>query len=111
MHNTEFRFVKKVREVMGKTIRLSESGFDALMRNSVADVVSEDGATAGLGTGAQYDVPFGAVQKRSVYNPKGSKGSKGSSESNISMEDALSRGDGKGGSISMPVYRVGHVKK
>ena len=52
---------------------------------------------------AQFDVPFGSVQRRKGYSPKGEKSSK---MKEVDMNPALKRKDGKGGSISIPKERV-----
>lgn len=52
---------------------------------------------------AQFDVPFGSVQRRKGYSPKGNKSSK---MKEVDMNPALKRKDGKGGSISIPKERV-----
>ena len=103
---------------MARTVKLSESGFNMLMLHSACERIDEeDGAIGGVATAGAtsassdrvgaYDVPFG-MQSRDIYNPKGSKKNK---TSNITMDDALSRKDGKFGSISMPIYRTGTVSK
>ena len=50
-----------------------------------------------------FDVPFGGVQRRKTYSPKGDSVSDGMT--NVDMSDALKRHDGKGGSISIPKKR------
>ena len=47
---------------------------------------------------AQFDVPFGSVQRKKIYSPKGGKSSK---MTKVDMTPALKRKNGKGGSISI----------
>jgi hypothetical protein len=48
-------------------------------------------------------VPFGGVQRRKGYSPRGDNESK---MTEVDMTDALKRHDGKGGSISIPKKRA-----
>lgn len=54
----------------------------------------------------QYTVPFGKMQRRKIYSPKGdAKGDVTKQESNVDMSPAMARKNGKGGSISIPKNR------
>ena len=100
-------------------IRITEEQLRQLVFETYKKVLKEDGITAGsaaanaAGTpnGATnalsnqtFDVPFGGVQRRKGYSPKGKNSSK---MTEVDMEPALARHDGKGGSISIPKKRVG----
>lgn len=52
---------------------------------------------------AQFDVPFGSVQRKKGYSPKGKNSSK---MTEVDMTDAMKRHDGKGGSISIPKHHA-----
>lgn len=105
--------------------RMTESELHALIEESVKSVLekrhgiklNEDGGMVGgaaanasgfmngannaqTSSNAQFDVPFGGVQRRKGYSPKGDKVSDGMTE--VDMTPALQRKDGKGGSISIP---------
>lgn len=56
---------------------------------------------SGEGNGYEYDVPFG-MQRRSIYSPRKKKKRK---RKDVDMRPALRRGDGRGGSISIPKRR------
>lgn len=56
---------------------------------------------SGEGNGFEYDVPFG-MQRRSIYSPRKKKKRK---RKDVDMRPALRRGDGRGGSISIPKRR------
>lgn len=91
---------------MKKVIRLTESELHKIIRETVKRIIREDGvmgggATAGATSASAdrvgaYDVPFGAVQRRKGYSPKGKK-----NINNVDMTPALERHSGEGGSISM----------
>ena len=100
---------------MKKIIRLTESDLHNIVKESVIRILKEDGAMGGDAatpgaTSASsdrvgaFDVPFGAVQRRKGYSPKGDKTSK---MTKVDMTPATRRHDGKGGSISIPKERVG----
>ena len=66
------------------------------------------GATAGATSDSAdrqgaFDVPFGGVQRRNMYSPKGDKTSNGMTS--VDMSPALKRHDGSCGSISIPKRR------
>ena len=71
---------------------------------NVAGTMQGGGINPGAGT---YDVPFGSVQRRNVYSPKGKKSNK---MTKVNMAPALERHNGKGGSISIPKKRAGEKK-
>lgn len=86
---------------MDKIIRLTEADLTQIIKHAINGLLREEGEAASPGaTSASadrvgaFDVPFGQVQRRDVYNPK--------AKSNISMNDALKRHDGKNNSISIP---------
>lgn len=94
---------------MPQVIRLSESDFHEIIAETVRNLMSEDGAIGGDAatpgaTSASadrvgaFDVPFGNVQRRSIYKPKEKDGKM----KEVDMNPALKRHDGKGGSISIP---------
>lgn len=101
---------------MNKVIRLTESDLHNIVREAVNRILKEDGGMVGgaaanasgfmngannaqTSSNAQFDVPFGSVQRRKGYSPKGDNTSK---MTEVDMTDALKRHDGKGGSISIP---------
>ena len=101
---------------MKKVIRLTESDLHNIVREAVNRILKEDGGMVGgaaanasgftngannaqTSSNAQFDVPFGSVQRRKGYSPKGDNTSK---MTEVDMTDALKRHDGKGGSISIP---------
>jgi hypothetical protein len=105
---------------MKKIIRLTESELHGIIENAVMKILKEDGGMVGgaaanasgfmngannaqTSSNAQFDVPFGSVQRRKGYSPKGNKSSK---MKEVDMNPALKRKDGKGGSISIPKERV-----
>lgn len=99
---------------MKKMIRLTESDLHNIINDVVMRILKEDGAMGGDAAtpGATsdssdrvgaFDVPFGAVQRRKGYSPKGDKTSK---MTKVDMTPTLKRHDGKGGSISIPKERV-----
>lgn len=81
-----------------------------IIMESIAKVISEDGATCGGATAGAtsdsmdrqgaFDVPFGGVQRRNTYSPKGDKVSDGMAQ--VDMTPTLKRHDGSCGSISIP---------
>ena len=106
---------------MKQIIRLTESDLHRIISESVKRILSEDGeggivgGAAANGSGfmngannaqtsskAQFDVPFGGVQRRKGYSPKGKNSSK---MTQVDMSDALDRKGGKNHSIS--INRVG----
>ena len=105
---------------MKKIIRLTESELHGIIENAVMKILKEDGGMVGgaaangsgfmngannsqTSSNAQFDVPFGGVQRRKGYSPKGDNESK---MTQVDMTDALKRHDGKGGSISIPKKRA-----
>ena len=69
---------------MKQVIRLTESDLHNIIREAVRNVLKEDGAMGGDAatpgaTSASadrvgaFDVPFGGVQRRDVYNPSNSE--------------------------------------
>ena len=84
------------------TIREDLGGTSSFSVNSSAGSLSDP-------TGQQknnIDVPFGKVQRRNIYSPKGdAKGDVTKQESNVDMTPAMKRKNGKGGSISIPKKR------
>lgn len=108
---------------MKKIIRLTESELHSIINNAVMTILKEDGEGGGIVGGAaanasgfmngannsqtssnaQFDVPFGSVQRRKGYSPKGENSSK---MKEVDMKPALKRKDGKGDSISIPKERV-----
>lgn len=96
---------------MKKILRLTESELIGLIRESVGMILREDGevaATPGATSDSAdrqgaFDVPFGSVQRRKAYSPKGDKVSDGMTQ--VDMTDALKRHDGSCGSISIPKKR------
>ena len=101
---------------MRKIIRLTESELHDIVKEAVNRILKEDGGMVGgaasngsgfmngannaqTSSNAQFDVPFGSVQRRKGYSPKGDNTSK---MTEVDMTDALKRHDGKGGSISIP---------
>jgi hypothetical protein len=105
---------------MGKLIRLTEQDLHRIVVETVNKILNEDGGMVGgaaanasgfmngannaqTSSNAQFDVPFGSVQRRKVYSPKGDKEGK---MTEVDMTDAMKRHDGKGGSISIPKKRV-----
>lgn len=94
---------------INENIRVSDSALHKIIMESIAKVISEDGAVGGATAGATsdsadrqgvFDVPFGGVQRRKVYSPKGDKVSDGMEE--VDMNPTLKRHDGSCGSISIP---------
>ena len=95
---------------MNENIRVSDSALHKIIMESIAKVISEDGAMGGGATAGAtsdsadrqgaFDVPFGGVQRRKVYSPKGDKTSNGMTS--VDMSPALKRHDGSCGSISIP---------
>ena len=112
---------------MKQVIRLTESELREFIDNAVKHVISqklnhinEDGGMVGgaaangsgfmngannsqTSSNAQFDVPFGSVQRRKGYSPKGKNTSK---MTEVDMTDAMKRHDGKGGSISIPKHHA-----
>ena len=112
---------------MKQIIRLTESELHKIIDNAVVKClqeeyvvsvkqINEDGGMVGgaaanasgfmngannaqTSSNAQFDVPFGGVQRRGIYSPKSKKSNK---MTEVDMSDALKRHDGKGGSISIP---------
>ena len=102
-----------------RQIRLTEQDLHMLVEDAVKTLfnkLNEDGGMVGgaaangsgfmngannaqTSSNAQFDVPFGSVQRRKGYSPKGKNSSK---MTEVDMTDALKRHDGKGGSISIP---------
>lgn len=77
---------------------------------SCASVMQTGSGNAPLGSNpesGQYTVPFGKVQRRKIYQPKDNSagGDVTKQTSNVDMSPAMSRKDGKGGSISIPKHR------
>ena len=72
---------------INENIRVSDSALHKIIMESIAKVISEDGAMGGGATAGAtsdsadrqgaFDVPFGGVQRRKVYSPKGDKVSDG----------------------------------
>lgn len=97
---------------MGSVIfRLTEEDLSRIIREAVNYLLKEDGAMGGDAatpgaTSASadrvgaFDVPFGAVQRRKTYDPKGS-----GKMTQVDMSPTMKRHDGKGGSISIPKDR------
>jgi len=100
-----------------KIIRLTEADIHRMVKEAV-NAIMEDGlggtssfsvnsAAGSLSdpTGQQknhIDVPFGNVQRRNIYKPKGKdSGDITKQSSNVDMTPALKRKNGKGGSISV----------
>lgn len=107
--STELIFIVKTKRKMPQIIRLSESEFKQIIAEAARIIVSEDGAMGGNAatpgaTSASgdrvgaFDVPFGNVQRRSIYKPKEKDGKM----KEVDINPALKRHDGKGGSISIP---------
>jgi hypothetical protein len=101
---------------MKQVIRLTEGELKTIIENAVRRILKEDGGMVGgaaanasgfmngannaqTSSNAQFDVPFGGVQRRKVYSPKGKNSSK---MTEVDMAPAMERHDGKGGSISIP---------
>jgi hypothetical protein len=86
---------------------LKEDGEGGMMGGDGGSFDGSEGATnANISANAMYDVPFGAVQRRTIYNTKTQKNV--NSKKNIStvdMSPALDRKNGVGGSISVNVYK------
>lgn len=98
-------------------VRITESDLHRMITESVHKILSEmEGAGGGGATNAagvmqggggnpeagQYTVPFGKVQRRKGYSPKGNaKGDVTKQSSNVDMSPALDRKGGKNKSISM----------
>lgn len=104
---------------MKRIIRLTESDLHRILKQSVMRILNEDGAMGGDAatpgaTSASsdrvgaFDVPFGGVQRRKGYSPKGSKESK---MTEVDVKPAMKRHDGQCGSISIPKHRVGESIK
>lgn len=98
---------------------ITEAQLKQLVYETYQRLLNEDGIEAGSAaanasgfangannsqSNATFDVPFGGVQRKKGYSPKGDKGSK---MTEVDMSDALARHNGKGGSISIPKKRVG----
>lgn len=97
-------------------IRLTEQDLHEIINEVVNQIISEDGEGIGGGgatncagtlqggglnpNAGTYDVPFGGVQRRKGYSPKGDK--LGSGMTKVNMDDAIARHNGKNGSISIP---------
>lgn len=84
---------------------LDESLLHHIIMETINDYLNEDGATAGATSDSAdrqgaFDVPFGGVQRRKTYSPKGDKTSNGMTS--VDMSPALKRHDGSCGSISIP---------
>lgn len=93
---------------------ITESLINRIIAETINSYINEDGAAScGMCCGATagatsdsadrqgaFDVPFGCVQRRKTYSPKGDNVSDGMT--NVDMSDTLKRHDGKGGSISIP---------
>lgn len=101
---------------MKKVIRLTESELHRVITETVKRILNEEGGIVGgaaanasgtmngasnaqISSNGQFDVPFGGVQRRKGYSPKGGKSSK---MAEVDMSPAMKRHDGKGGSISIP---------
>ena len=103
-----------------KIVKLTENDLYTIIKESamriVNDMINEDGGMVGgaaangsgfmngannaqTSSNAQYDVPAfgGTVQRKKKYSPKGNE---------VDLGPALSRKDGKGGSISIPKNRA-----
>ena len=95
---------------INENIRVSDSALHKIIMESIAKVISEDGAMGGGATAGAtsdsadrqgaFDAPFGGVQRRKVYSPNGDKVSDGMEE--VDMNPTLKRHDGSCGSISIP---------
>lgn len=92
---------------------LDESLLHHIIMETISDYLNEDGAMGGGATAGAtsdsadrqgaFDVPFGGVQRRNMYSPKGDKTSNGMTR--VDMSPALKRHDGSCGSISIPKRR------
>lgn len=92
---------------------LDESLLHHIIMETISDYLNEDGAMGGGATAGAtsdsadrqgaFDVPFGGVQRRNMYSPKGNKTSNGMTS--VDMSQALKRHDGSCGSISIPKRR------
>ena len=92
---------------------LDESLLHHIIMKTINDYLNEDGAMGGGATAGAtsdsadrqgaFDVPFGCVQRRNMYSPKGDKTSNGMTS--VDMSPALKRHDGSYGSISIPKRR------
>ena len=110
----------------GKSEEWYEAMIDMFNENTIKEDAAGGGATncaAAMQTGCgnaptgtnpeagQYTVPFGKMQRRKIYSPKGdAKGDVTKQESNVDMSPAMARKNGKGGSISIP-KRTNESKK
>ena len=107
---------------MKKIIRLTESELHSIINDAVKSILKEakfgkvnedgamggDAATPGATSASSdrvgaFDVPFGNVQRRKVYSPKGKKNDE---MTEVDMKPAMKRHDGSCGSISIPKERV-----
>ena len=102
---------------MKQIIRITENELHRMISECVRSVVNEmEGAGGGGATNAagvlqggganpeagEYTVPFGKVQRRKGYSPKGNaKGDVTKQSSNVDMSPALDRKGGKNKSIAM----------
>lgn len=100
-----------------KIVRLTEGDIHRIVEDAVNSILEDLGGTSSFSvnsaagspsdpTGQQknhIDVPFGNVQRRSIYRPKknNNSGNVTKQESNVDMTPALKRKNGKGGSISV----------
>ena len=85
---------------------LDESLLHHIIMETINDYLNEDGAMGGGATAGAtsdsadrqgaFDVPFGGVQRRKTYSPKGDKTSNGMTS--VDMSPALKRHDGSCGS-------------
>ena len=92
---------------------LDESLLHHIIMETISDYLNEDGAMGGGATAGAtsdsadrqgaFDVPFGGIQRRNMYSPKGDKTSNGMTS--VDMSQALKRHDGSCGSISIPKRR------
>lgn len=104
-----------------EVIRLTESELHNIVNEVVSKILKEEGGMVGgaaanasgfmngannsqTSSNAQFEVPFGGVQSRDIYSPKGKE--KKSNMTKVDMTPAMKRHDGKGGSISIPKERV-----
>lgn len=95
-----------VRKTSGDMIGFNEN---TIREDASAGATNAAGVMQGGGSNpeaGQYTVPFGGVQRRKIYSPKGdAKGDVTKQESNVDMTPAMKRKNGKGGSISIPKKR------
>lgn len=94
-------------------IRLTESDLHNIISRCVSQYINECDCGGSMGGGATscgglmvgnsdesggVTYPFGKVQHKTIYNPKGKNKSK---TNQVDMSDAMKRHNGKGGSISI----------